>query len=52
MTKKNNMITAHEYRGGDFFSWSGGGGTKCEGRGSIVNERGEGDGSDYPLTGF
>ena len=27
-------------------------GTKCEGRGSVVNERSEGDGSDYPLTGF
>ena len=26
-------------------------GTKCEGRGSTVNERGEGDGNDYPLTG-
>ena len=29
-----------------------GGGAKCEGRGSKVKERGEGDGSDYPLVGF
>ena len=41
-------------RGGNFlFITEGGGGDEMQGtRESIMNERGEGDGSDYPLTGF
>ena len=53
LKSSNHIVTAL----GSAFSFhdrgaGGGWGAKCEGQGSIVNERGEGNGTDYPLASF